>query len=49
MAITRGVGIGKTSLLEQAATLWQSQNFSLTYADKKGILNPWTREARKLL
>ena len=49
MAIARGVGVGKTSLLKQAATLWQSQNFSLTYAGKKGIVNLWTREARKLL
>jgi ABC-type uncharacterized transport system fused permease/ATPase subunit len=49
MAIARGVGVGKTSLLKQAATLWQSQNFSLTYAVKKGIVNLWTREARKLL
>ncbi len=49
MAVTRSVGVGKASLLKQAATLWQSQNFSLTYAGKKGIVNLWTREARKLL
>jgi hypothetical protein len=49
MAITRSVGVGKASILGQAATLWQSQNFSLTYAGKKGIVNLWTREARKLL
>jgi hypothetical protein len=49
MALARSMGIGKISFLKQAVTLWQSQNFFLTYASKKGSLFLWTREARKLL
>ena len=49
MALARSMGIGKISFLKQAVTLWQSQNFFLTYASKKGSLFLWTREACMLL